>query len=132
MQGIRRLLGNKTILALAVVYTCAITVLFLMPPPELPKVDLPGGTDKIVHLLIHFLLVFFWQLYSFRQNNYRLQRKQVVFILAGSLLYGIIIELLQGYLTVSRRHDLFDVLANFGGALTGVFTFQKIKHLFAP
>jgi VanZ family protein len=55
-----------------------------------------------------------------------------VFILAASLLYGIIIELLQGYLTVSRRPDLFDVLANFGGALIGVFIFQKIKHLFAP
>lgn len=101
-----------------------------MPPPDLPRLKLPGGSDKIVHLLIHFLLVVFWQLFLFRRNNNRLRLKQVVFVLAGSLLYGIIIELLQGYLTVSRRPDFFDVLANFGGALLGVLFFQKVKHLF--
>lgn len=103
-----------------------------MPPSDLPKVNLPGGSDKIVHLLIHFLLVGLWQFYLFRKNNSRLLLKQVVFILAGSLLYGIIIELLQGYLTVSRRPDFFDVLANFGGALIGVLFFKKVKHLLTP
>jgi len=125
-------LGNKTILALAVIYTCTITVLFLMPSTDLPRVKLPGGSDKWVHLLIHFVLVGFWMLYLFRQNNNRLLWKHSVTVLLVSLLYGIIIEILQGCLTASRTPDFFDVIANFSGALVGVFVFQKVKHFFTP
>ena len=103
-----------------------------MPTNDLPRVNLPGGSDKIVHFLIHFVLVGLWQLYLLRQNNNRLLWKHAAIVLVGSLFYGIMIEILQGYLTVSRQPDFFDVLANFGGALIGVFIFQKIKHFFTP
>ena len=103
-----------------------------MPTTDLPQVSLPGGVDKTVHFLIHFVLVLLWQLYWFRRNNNRLPWKYGGFVLVGSLLYGIIIEILQAYLTISRTADLFDVIANLSGALLGVFLFQKIKHFFTP
>jgi len=132
MLDIKRLLGNKTLLAIAVIaYTSAITIAFLMPTSGLPQVNLPGGTDKSIHLVIHFVLVLLWQLYSFYRNNQVFSWKNGALVLSGSLLYGIIIEMLQGYITTSRTPDIFDVLANFCGALIGVILFQKIKYFIA-
>ncbi|QAA81944.1 hypothetical protein EI546_09510 [Aequorivita sp. H23M31] len=132
MRDIKLLLENKStlILILAVIYTVVITVLFLIPPSDLPKMSLPGGSDKFVHLLIHAGLVGVWLLYFTARNNRGFDGKYVILVLAGSLIFGIIIELLQEFLTASRTADIFDVLANFGGALVGVFIFQRVKHFF--
>lgn len=117
---------------MAVIYTCTITVLFLLPSSGLPRVSLPSGSDKIVHFLIHFGLIMLWQFYLFKNTKNRLLQKQIILLLVSALVYGIIIEFLQGALTVSRTADLYDVMANFSGALLAIFVFQKVKHLFAP
>jgi len=44
------------------------------------------------------------------------------------LLYGIIIEILQGLLTISRSADIFDVAANLIGSLIGIYFFKSIKN----
>lgn len=103
-----------------------------MPTSDLPRVKLPSGSDKWVHLLIHSVLVGLWMLYLLRYNNNRFRWRHAVIVLLGSLVFGIIVEILQGCLTVSRTADFFDVIANFGGALVGVLIFQKVKHFFTP
>lgn len=132
MPDISRLLGNKFLLALAIIYSLGITVLFLMPTSDLPKMHLPGGFDKFVHLLIHFGLVCLWQLYLLKRYKNTLPLKSILFLLAAILIYGIVIELLQGSLTVSRTADYNDVVANFSGALLGVLVFRNVKRYFAP
>ena len=133
MLDIKRLLESKSLIASAgIIYTCVITVVFLMPTSGLPRVSFPGGADKPIHLLSHFILVTLWQVYWFRRNNYQLNGKQGAVLLAGSLLYGIIIEIMQACFTEGRTADLFDVIANFSGALLAVFLFSKIKYLFTP
>jgi len=132
MLDIKHLLANKILLSSAAIYTCLITVVLLMPTSDLPSVDLPKGVDKSVHFLIHFVLVILWQLYWFQRNSKRFLWRNGVIVLIGSFLYGTIIEILQGYLTVSRTADLFDILANFFGALVGVLVFQKVKHFITP
>ena len=102
-----------------------------MPASGFPEVNLPAGTDKPIHLALHFVLVLLWQLYWFYRNNKVFSWKNGVIVLSGSLLYGIIIEMLQGYMTASRTPDIFDVLANFCGALIGVILFQKAKDFIA-
>lgn len=98
-----------------------------MPSSDLPRIKMPGGSDKIVHFFIHFVLVIIWQLYFFREGKNRLGRHSLIILLLASLLYGIIIEIMQGQLTVTRTPDLIDVIANFGGAVLGVLVFQKLK-----
>lgn len=133
MPVIKRLLENKTLLAsIVITYTCVLTYVFLMPTTDMPRINLPGGTDKTVHFLSHFILVCLWQFYWFRRNRNRLIFKEGVIVLIGSLLYGTIIEILQAYLTISRTADIFDIFANFIGALAGVFFFQKVKYFFTP
>ncbi len=130
MLDTKRLLGNKRLwLLLAVLYSCAITVLFFISTSGLPKVKI-SSLDKIVHLTIFFFLVCIWQLYALRKNNGQLSWRKSFEILLWSLLYGILIEIGQGLFTASRSPDIFDVLANLTGSLVGVVVFQKIKHIF--
>lgn len=133
MRDIKHLLGNKKWLIIAaIIYSGLITILFLMPSSDLPRVNLHGGTDKAAHFLIHFIFVFLWQLYFFRRYNNRFLWRNAFFVLAGSVLYGIIIEVLQGQLTDSRTPDFYDVLANFGGAVLAVFLFYRVKNSLSP
>ena len=46
-----------------------------------------------------------------------------------SVVYGIIIELIQGEFTVTRKADGFDVLANFFGAAVSVMVMISYKYL---
>lgn len=133
MRDIKHLLGNKKLVIIAaIIYSGLITILFLMPSSDLPRVNLHGGADKAAHFLIHFIFVFLWQLYFFRRYNNRFLWRNAFYVLIGSLVYGIIIEILQGQLTDSRTSDYYDVLANLGGAVIAVFVFQKLKNSFTP
>lgn len=129
MQHIKRLLGDRSLLFIALCYTCTISVLFFMPSPELPKIQI-SGADKIIHGFIYFILINMWLLYFYKKMNFRFKAKWVLILLISILLYGIIIEIFQGLFTASRSADIFDIAANFVGSLLGIFFFRSIKHKF--
>lgn len=129
LQRINRLLGSRNVLLLAIVYSCGIIVLFLIPTSDLPSIKV-SGTDKAVHAIIFFVLLMIWQLYVFRYRDNQLLWKDILWLLSGSLFFGIIIEVLQGALTASRTADPYDVLADFVGSVLAVYIFQKLKPVF--
>lgn len=131
MPHIKSLLASKTVLTLAIVYSCVITVLFFIPGSDLPEVSF-SAADKLMHTAIYVLLIGIWQLYFFVRNGYRFKLRWAIVILLACLFYGIIIEILQGSFTVSRSADIYDVLANLIGLILGIFIFKKVKHIFNP
>lgn len=128
MLHIKHLLGRKNLLVLALLYTCAITVLFFIPSPDLPNIHF-SAADKIVHCLIYFILMNLWLAYFYIKMDSQFDTKRIQILLLSLLLYGIIVEILQGQLTVSRSADIFDVCANLIGSLLGIFFFKQIKHI---
>ena len=126
MPHIKRLLRAKNLLILAVLYSCVISVLFFLSNPTLPKIEF-SGIDKIVHSLIHFILINLWLLFIYFKNGFLLKTRWILILLLSVLLYGIVIEILQDQFTVSRKADIFDVAANFTGSLLGIFFFKNIK-----
>lgn len=129
MLHIKHLLGDKTLFFIAVLYSCIISVLFFIPNPDLPEIHF-SAADKIVHCLIYFILINIWLLYFFKKKDFRFNSKWILVLWFSILLYGIIIEILQDLLTVSRSADIFDVAANFIGSLLGIIFFRSIKHKF--
>lgn len=127
MLHIKRLLAAKPILFLAILYSCFISILFLLPGQDLPKIRL-SGLDKIVHSLIYFILINLWLCYLYVKMNFQVSNKWILILLLSALLYGIIVEILQGTLTGTRSADILDVAANLLGALLGIFFFKQIKH----
>ncbi|MCB0464180.1 MAG: VanZ family protein, partial [Aequorivita sp.] len=66
--------------------------------------------------------------FLYKKNNFQLNNKKILILLLSVLLYGIIVEILQGLLTISRSADIFDVAANLLGSLIGIYFFKSIKN----
>lgn len=126
MPHIKRLLRAKNLLFLAILYSCVISILFFVPSPKLPKIEI-SGTDKIIHSLIHFILINLWLFYLYFKNGFKVKARWILILIVSMLLYGIIIEILQDLFTVSRKADILDVAANFTGSLLGIYFFKNIK-----
>lgn len=95
---------------------------------SIPSINIPH-LDKLVHFTFYFGFTVLGCL-SFREFNSRNipLGKVLVKIIAFTIIYGIIIELLQGVATIHRDPDLLDVLANSSGALFGSFA---VKYIFS-
>ena len=61
---IKSLLESKQLLVVCILYSVFITILFLLPTKEIPKLfDTFIPIDKLVHLFIFLVLTFLWLLY---------------------------------------------------------------------
>lgn len=128
MRDTKSLLGSKTILVAAILFSGITTYLFFMPTSGLPKVGI-SQFDKVVHISIFVILSILWQFYFFKRGVEN-SRKFVFIFLLSMLVYGILIEVFQELFTVSRTADPFDVLANMIGVAIGIAIFKYLKSGF--
>lgn len=91
-----------------VAWGCLLLYLCLSPaPPSLPG---PLGWDKLSHAVALGIMSYF--VARSRQGSCH----QALSGFAFGTVFGILIELLQGFLTSNREADLYDVLADMLGA----------------
>lgn len=109
-------------LFLAISYTVALTIISLINLDDFPKLDV-DYEDKIFHVLAYGLLNLLW---FYTLLNLKIVRP-VLMAMVFSLVYGIILEVLQGQLTITRKLDIIDVLANSIG-VTIVSLFIVIRN----
>ncbi len=128
MQLIKNLSGPKNLFIICVLYTIVITIFLLIPVSTGISTNLP--IDKLVHIVINAALIFLWLAYFFKKGLLT-EQKAIITLLFLSIAYGIIIELCQEYFTTSRSADVFDVVANIVGCLTGLFIFKYLKFKFS-
>ena len=113
---------NKTIaLTILLVYIGFITFLSLVSIETKTKINVDYG-DKIIHVMIHFinviLLFIVFVKYKFVSP--------ILLAIIVSIIYGIVIEVLQEQLTTKREFDVFDLYANCLGTIVAA-VFLKIK-----
>ena len=125
-QLIRKLLRVKSLLFIGLFYTFFITIIFLLPSSELPKVEI--FNDKVIHTLLYIILSFVWLLFFFIYNNRNILFKNLLGILLLCIVYGIIIEILQQLLITSRQADINDVMSNLLGSIIGASAFWNVKN----
>ncbi|MCK4662689.1 MAG: VanZ family protein [Bacteroidales bacterium] len=86
--------------------------------------------DKFVHFILYFiltLLIISGFTRFFKINIIKLKLSFISLII--SIIYGIIIEILQKYLFIDRSFDLYDILANFSGAFL-IFILANFSIIF--
>ena len=105
---------KKTIIySLSVFYSIALIIVSLVRLNNLPKLN-TGFDDKIGHFLFYAIFCMLWFL-----SFHSLKIKRSLFAAAAfSILFGLIIELLQGVVSDHRTSCVYDFLANTMGALT--------------
>jgi len=84
--------------------------------------------DKIVHFTWYFVLcllllsAIYKKLIELKVKNYFL----IVFLCT---VYGVLMELLQGSLSINRSEDFYDALTNSIGALFGAILYVRISKI---
>ncbi len=111
---IKSLWGAKILLVSAFLYTAAITIGSLISSEDIPKLDV-AISDKLIHFVAYGFLVFVWFLFSFVTFKHIRYIKNLLIVALFSFIYGIIIEILQGVIVLSREADFQDIIANFAG-----------------
>ena len=87
----------------------------------LSKFNIPYG-DKVVHFTFYFVPAVLGSLFFIETKEKKSTRIKYFIILALSLIFfGIVIEVIQGVMTVNRSGDVFDALANSIGVVLGIF-----------
>ena len=89
----------------------AIAIGSLLPARDLPSPAF-DGIDKLEHLLGYAVLSG-WSVLLFATRRARIAA------LLGVVAFGIAIEFAQGAFTATREPDVFDAVANAGGAMLG-------------
>ena len=125
-QGIKSLLGPKLLLGIAIAYTLLITAALLAPITGAPKIEIPFA-DKMVHLIINAGLFVVWASYVFSGKTKTTKTYTLPLLFLCTLLYGILIEVVQGSFIPTRGADFFDVVANVCGLILGFFAVKLTK-----
>ena len=115
----------RGLVLVAIVYTTALTLGSLVRPVQ---VDIEvNHLDKYVHFAAYFGLVLLWLCVArvFFKNQKITQKPMRLYLLVAiaAVIYGIIIELLQGNITDYRSQDIWDAVANITGVITGSCVF---------
>ena len=127
-QGIKSWLGPRPLLGIAITYTLLITAALLTPLTGAPKIEIPFA-DKMVHLIINAGLFMVWASYVFsgKTNTKTKKTYTLPLLFVCTLLYGILIEVVQGSFIPTRGADFFDVVANLCGLILGFFAVKLTK-----
>ncbi len=132
---------NKLIYWTAPIYTLIVAYGSLMDS-KLPVVQM-DHIDKIYHGVAYFIMTVLWYLFFYhrfleRQIDYKYtlltlvsQWSSTIAIAAAmfSLVIGGLIELGQGFITVNRSMDLFDLLANTAGIIIALLFLRLLSSI---
>lgn len=106
---------KKYALIFAIFYSLALAVVSLVKINNLPNAGI-SHADKIFHFLVYSVLAYLWVNTFFFKFKYK-KTKAILYAALFSIIFGIIIEVLQGSITASRHTDVYDAVANTLGVL---------------
>lgn len=119
-------LVRRGVLLVAIGYTIALTIGSLIKPVQF-VVNPFRFMDKLLHAGAYFGLTLLW-IFAFVIFNWIFIRRRrlsstwraIMVVSLIAIVYGIIIEILQGTMTSYRTPDAWDILANTTGVLLAV------------
>jgi VanZ family protein len=111
----------------ALFWTGVILYFCLIKASDIPKlsIEIPY-LDKLVHAFLHFVFTVLWFLYFKKKIGNLKNYKLLLISLSLSFFFGIVIELMQEFFTVSRSADVLDVIANLFGASIAVVSINYL------
>jgi VanZ family protein len=116
LKRIKTLLkDNIFIIALAITFSIVCLSLLKIPKTKITNID------KVYHSIAYFTLTISWLIVYYKKP----QKKNIIVIC--SIIFGIIIELLQSTLTNYRTGEYLDVIANSSGVILALLIFNLIS-----
>lgn len=117
-------LAARLSLFAALTFTLILGIASILPAPKVEAA--PAGIDKIFHLAAYILLTILWffSFFGFSKKNFW----TAIYLSATlALVYGMVIEVLQGAVTSYRTADWYDLLANITGICIAIIILIACK-----
>ena len=111
----------------SLIWAGVILLLSGLPSSNFPNLDFWNFLtfDKFAHALFYAILVILITIGAVKHHRFSSKRSQsLVKGLVVGLTYGVLIELMQAFLFISRSADWADIVANTIGCLIGVIYFK--------
>lgn len=103
-----------------------ILILFGLPGEQFEKSSL-ANADLAIHAILFGVLVFLLAVGFQKQSTYRFLKEHTLLkVFAVSILYGVIVEILQGTIFIGRSIEAVDILFNSIGSFLGLALFGSI------
>ena len=119
------MLNKSIVLTIQIAYIVVITVLSLVSIDTKTNINVDFA-DKIIHVIIHTINVILLYIVFIK---FKVAKSLLIAIIV-SILYGIIIEILQEYISINRQFDIFDIYANcFGTIIAAIILKLKGKAI---
>ena len=115
---------NILIHSSSVGYTISLGILSLVNLTDVPKLN-TGYDDKIAHFVLYAGLCLFW----FMSLHTLKSKSSLVLASLLSIGFGLIIEILQGIVSIHRTTEVYDLVANCLGVLTMAFIINAKKEV---
>lgn len=119
---IKNLLVPKQIYFFTALFWAGVIAFFCLVQLNNVPLEEVSNLDKLVHVFFHFVLTVLCFLFFQKNTNAVNSLKPIMISFLFSVFFGIGIEIAQELFTTTRHADVFDVLANFSGAVLGVVT----------
>lgn len=117
------MLNKKLLLIGAIGYSILLLILSFITFDNFPELG-SQNDDKILHISAYlvFTIIWYYTLLSIKVEN-PLQK-----VITGAFIYGIIIEVLQGTLSIHRQFEVSDLLANGIGIATATLIIKVVQQ----
>ena len=122
LKPIKSLLEDNAIY-IAIFFTISITIGSLVKS-DFIVVKSISVSDKTYHLIAYFLLMLSLLYVFCKKETFQ---KNVKYVILGCIIFGIIIEILQGIITSYRTASYLDIVANTIGVLLAVVIFHVFE-----
>ncbi|WP_269226231.1 VanZ family protein [Flavobacterium eburneipallidum] len=110
---------KKIFFCAALFWTGVILFFCLINANKIRQIAVPNF-DKVIHAGFHFVFTALWFLFLKKKLNSVNSYRPLLLSLVLSFFFGILIELMQRYFTVTRNADVLDVVADVAGSLVVV------------
>ena len=112
---------------IAIGWVVVTAILHAIPGSDFPVVSFSDffQLDKLIHSIIFMTGVYLFAVAFKEQQKIQFLRHIVI----SFIVYGLLLEVLQGLVFVERSADIFDWLADIIGVFLGVWIFKKFPFI---
>ena len=112
--------------SLVVIYVGCIMALSLLPPQDLPKIQLFKGADIVIHFMMYliFSILGCWALKAEKK------RSGIWLIIPVTIGWGILMEYIQLEMDTGRSFSWYDIQANTAGVAVGIIVYVFVARKF--
>ena len=118
---------KKLALPTAILYTIVLTLACLMSLKNVPSLGV-SFADKIYHFGAYAVFTTLWSA-AFVFNIKLSTKKALIYACGFAIVFGVVIEVLQGTVTAYRSMDVYDIVANSLGALLTTLILWQINKM---